>query len=202
VTHFWTFYTDDRYKAVADRLGASLDRFGLTLTACKAPDLGSWLANCNQKPQLLWKFRQEVAGPICCLDADCIVHKPPTYLTDDGALQYDAILWNKGVSSVFYVSSGVSWWNDTPVGGEMLKIWNDLAARRKMGLVDPLLKRVCAEFGDMAKIGRLPPEYHAVYWMDKVADDQIVISCNERQTEHGDGLYARNRVRMRELQVP
>jgi len=197
---FFTFWTDDNYRKAAERLRVSCDRWGIKTDFREASDQGSWRHNCNQKPRLLWALRQEYTCPIVCLDADCVVHARPDLLMEPH--DCDAILWNGGVPSRArrgYVSSGVTWWNNTTRARRMLKHWAKLSKLRLNKIVDPLLRVVCLEaMQHGARIETLPSAYMKPYWIRKrgLSANGIVISCNERPGTHTDGLYGRKRLRL------
>ncbi len=190
---FWTFYTDDRYKLAAARLGRSCEKFNIKFMMSSAPDLGRWRVNCNQKPMFLLAAYDKCDGPVVCLDADCVVHERPDFLLQPHP-GVDAILWAGGVGRR-YVSSGVCWWGRTGIARAMLQMWVDECARRRK-MADKQLKTVCDEFKETATMVKIPRAYLKPYWIRKKGVETPIISCNERMTEHKDGRYDRRRKRI------
>jgi hypothetical protein len=200
---FATFYTDDRYRALARRLARCCVVFGLRFLAIQGQDHGSWRRNCNQKPRLLELLRSRVPGPIVWLDADCVIHQPPTLFQGD--LSCDAVLWRGGRSGdKRYIGSQVMLWNDTPRARAMIATWAELSCSRPDSLADPLLKQVCDVWVDRARIDPLPDTYRSVYWAPAagLVREAIVISCNERASQAPDALPLRRRERLIDLLLP
>lgn len=199
---FATFYTSAAYRQDAERLGRCCLHFGLPFRSVQGEELGSWRRNCNQKPRLLAALRRAIAGPIVWLDADCVIHSRPGELLRER--QEDAVLWQGGISETRYVSSGVMWWNDTAVAREMIEDWSQRSAAALESQSDPLLKATCEHFRGRAAIGVLPPAYLKPYWkpVDGVAAHEIVISNNERRSEHADAAPRQDRTRLEPLRLP
>lgn len=200
---FATYYTDDGYQTLSRRLERCCGVFGLRFVALQGREHGSWRRNCNQKPRLLEALRSRLSGPIVWLDADCVIHQPPTLFQRE--LACDAILWRGGRSvDKRYIGSQVMWWNDTPDAHVMIAEWAELSRRCPDSLADPLLKEVCDRWVDRARIQALPDGYRAVYFdaTPRLAREQIVISCNERASGAPDAVCARSRTRLVELVLP
>lgn len=199
---FATFYTTDAYLRDAERLQRCCGVFGLAFTAVRGEEFGSWKRNCNQKPRLLDAMRRAIAGPIVWLDADCVIHHRPSALLQERG--DDAVLWQGGLSETRYVSSQVTWWNDTEAARAMIADWARRSREDPESLADPLLKATCEAWRGRAAIGVLPPEYLKPYWkpVEGVSPERIVISSNERRCEHADATPRQIRTRLEPLRLP
>ena len=79
---FVSYFTSDTpYEALAMELRASLDRFGLPHRIEPIPSRGSWVANTGLKARFIEKVWAESDGPICWVDADAAVLRPPGFLS-------------------------------------------------------------------------------------------------------------------------
>lgn len=202
VPMFAAFYTTEAYRTDAERLRRCCGVFGLPFTLIKGDEFGSWKRNCNQKPRLLRQLRRAIPGPIVWLDADCIIHQRPSALLQ--ARVEDALLWHGGISEKPYVSSQVMWWNDTATARAMIDDWAQRSIENPESLADPLLKATCDAWRGQAHIGTLPATYLKPYWkpVDGVRADGIVISSNERRSDHADATPRQVRVRLEPLTLP
>ena len=199
---FATFYTTPEYQEDAARLGRCCRAFGLPFTMVEGEELGSWKRNCNQKPRLLQRLRNAISGPIVWLDADCVIHRPPTVLLIDRP--EDAVLWQGGLGAKPYVSSQVMWWNDTAAARAMIADWAQRSVDNPESLADPLLKATCDAWRGSANVGTLPPEYIQPYWKPVELEHprDIVISSNERRCTHPDATPRQIRIRLQPLHLP
>jgi hypothetical protein len=202
VPTFASFYTNSDYRKDCERLERCCRHFGLPFMAIEGEELGGWKRNCNQKPRLLQRLRESVAGPIVWLDADCIIHRRPQSLLEPRT--DDAVLWQGGISDKHYVSSQVMWWGDTPVARAMIAEWAERSRDNPESLADPLLKATCESWRGRAKVAVLPAAYLKPYWkpVDGVAPDDIVISGNERRAVHPDATPRQIRTRLEPLRLP
>lgn len=107
---FVSYYTTDTpYEALAADLRASLDRHGLPHRIEPVPSRGSWVANTGLKARVVETAWQESDRPVCWLDADAAVLRPPTFLMGN---PFDfAIVRRKGwedISSCLYLGKSVA----------------------------------------------------------------------------------------------
>ena len=67
-----SFYTDARYRAMAEAMYVSACRFGVACEIQERPDLGSWVANTNQKPDAILDAMDRHPGraSVLWVDAD------------------------------------------------------------------------------------------------------------------------------------
>lgn len=114
------FTADTPYEALANRLRASLDKFGLPHRIEAIPSRGSWVANTGLKSAFIEKVWTETEGPICWVDADAELLRRPDFVFGN---PFDfAIVRRKGwydISSFVYLGSG-------QVVGEMISEWAEL----------------------------------------------------------------------------
>jgi hypothetical protein len=111
------------YEAEAERLRASLDRLGLEHELVPLPDRGSWNANCGLKPGVLRGVRERRPEALLWLDADAVVHAPPTLLAGepcDFAVQ---------MCDGWIMNSATVYLGPTPEADELLADWADRCER-------------------------------------------------------------------------
>ncbi len=81
---FVSYYTPDTpYEALAADLRASLDRFDLPHRIEPIASRGSWVANTGIKARFVERVWAESDGPICWLDADAAILRPPGFVCDN-----------------------------------------------------------------------------------------------------------------------
>lgn len=80
-----TMATDDRYLAYARKLAQSCDAHGLPCMIVRRPDLGTWVENTNQKPDVIRTALNDSDGPVLWIDADAEVRAEPALLYDSEA---------------------------------------------------------------------------------------------------------------------
>ncbi len=81
---FVSYYTPDTpYEALAADLRASLDRFGLPHRIEPIASRGSWVANTGIKARFVERAWAESDRPICWIDADAAILRPPTFVCDN-----------------------------------------------------------------------------------------------------------------------
>jgi hypothetical protein len=163
VVSYWTNSFYGTY--VQEKLVPGLDRFGIEWDIEQAPDLGSWVANVNQRPGFLLRMMEK--------------HKERNLLWIDA----DAEVLSEPVKAM-YVSEevGVSWWKATPEDGPrvysgtlhlrnvpavkaLVVLWRDIV-RSYPGVFDQ--EALGAALSLMARAIRvldLPPEY---CWIEPV----------------------------------
>lgn len=66
-----TFYSDERYKELADHLIQSGKYFGYYPYACPIKNVKSWGKAVSEKPRLIKKYYHKFGPPLLYLDADC-----------------------------------------------------------------------------------------------------------------------------------
>lgn len=94
-----TMFTDS-HRALAERLGESLQRFGLPFLLCEVPSVhrsisirgGDDLAYC--KPRFIRAAIEHHDRPILFVDADCVVRQPPELIARLCAEGYDFAIYN------------------------------------------------------------------------------------------------------------
>lgn len=78
---FVSYYTTDTpYEALAAELRASLDRHGLPHRISAVASRGSWVANTGLKARVIEAAWHDSGRPICWIDADAAILRPPTFL--------------------------------------------------------------------------------------------------------------------------
>lgn len=120
---FVSYYTSDTpYEALAMDLRASLDRFGLPHRIEPIPSRGSWVANTGLKARVVEKLWAESKGPICWIDADAAMLRPPGFLA---ANPFDFAIVRRGgwedIASLIYFAR-------TEAAGRLIGRWSRLCA--------------------------------------------------------------------------
>lgn len=120
---FVSYYTSDTpYEALAMELRASLDRLGLPHRIEPIPSRGSWVANTGLKARVVEKVWAESKGPICWIDADASILRPPTFLMGN---PFDiAFVRRKGWEDI----SSLIYFGRTEAAGRVLTEWVRLCA--------------------------------------------------------------------------
>ncbi|WP_147296774.1 hypothetical protein [Paracoccus thiocyanatus] len=78
---FVSYYTTDTpYEALAAELRASLDRHHLPHRIEPVASRGSWVANTGLKARVIQAAWQDSGRPVCWIDADAAILRPPTFL--------------------------------------------------------------------------------------------------------------------------
>ncbi|HYE63199.1 MAG TPA: hypothetical protein VD997_14485 [Phycisphaerales bacterium] len=131
-----SYYTPDgNYRAYADKLRASCDRFGIRHMIEELPSRGEWVRNIGLKPRFTLEKLQQTSGPVVWMDADCEIMQKPTLLEDD---RYDLMIYNWYAEP----NPGVRFLDPTRLGAAsgVFKIGHSRAAvefmRRWVGLCD------------------------------------------------------------------
>lgn len=115
---FICFYTRNTpYEALAARLEASLDQFGLDHRIVGVEPLGSWERNCAMKARFVRDQWRELGRPVVWLDADATVDADPVTLRRCGADFAIAKThgWEFGSGTVFFGA--------TEAAGRLLDRW-------------------------------------------------------------------------------
>ncbi len=120
---FVSYYTADTpYEALAADLRASLDRHGLPHRIEPVPSRGSWVANTGLKARFIERVWSESKGPICWLDADAAVLRPPAFLAEN---PFDfAIVRRDGWEDM----SGLLYFARSEAAGRLIAEWSRLCA--------------------------------------------------------------------------
>ncbi len=123
---FVSYYTPDTpYETLAADLRASLDRFGLPHRIEPIASRGSWVANTGIKARFVERVWAESDGPICWIDADAAILRPPGFLMGN---PFDfAIVRRQGwedISSCLYLGK-------SPTVGRLIANWSALCSEHQ-----------------------------------------------------------------------
>lgn len=120
---FVSYYTADTpYEALAADLRASLDRHGLPHRIEPVPSRGSWVANTGLKARVIETAWRESGRPVCWIDADAAILRPPTFLAGN---PFDvAFVRRNGWEDL----SGLVYLNKTLAAERLLAEWARLCA--------------------------------------------------------------------------
>ena len=156
-----SFYTNEAYRAHAERLKVSLDRLGIRHDIVELPDRGGSRANILQKPAFLRdRLRAHRPEPILWIDADALVSRPLDLLSENG---HDV-----GVYSRRYIGdvwAGTVYFAQTTTASRIVDRWVERCERRP-DLLDQVNLRFAIWLDNpAAKILHLPPEY---CWVERM----------------------------------
>ena len=120
---FVSYYTADTpYEALAADLRASLDRHGLPHRIEPVASRGSWVANTGLKARVIETAWRESDRPVCWIDADAAILRPPTFLMGN---PFDvAFVRRKGWEDL----SGLIFLNRSEKAEKLLSEWVHLCA--------------------------------------------------------------------------
>ena len=115
---FVSYYTTDTpYEGLAADLRASLDRHGLPHRIEPVASRGSWVANTGLKARVIQAAWQESGRPVCWIDADAAILRPPAFLMGN---PFDVAFVRRGgwedISYLIYL-------NTAPAVGRLLAEW-------------------------------------------------------------------------------
>lgn len=111
------FTTDTPYEGLAADLRASLDRHGLPHRIEPVASRGSWVANTGLKARVIETAWRESGRPICWIDADAAILRPPAFLMGN---PFDvAFVRRDGWEDISYLI----YLNATPAVGRLLAEW-------------------------------------------------------------------------------
>ena len=118
---FVSYYTPDTpYEALANDLRTSLDRFGLPHRIEPIASRGSWVANTGIKARFVERVWAESDGPICWIDADAAVLRPPGFVAGN---PFDiAFVRRRGWEDL----SGFLYLNKSDAAGRIVAEWSRL----------------------------------------------------------------------------
>lgn len=118
---FVSYYTPATpYEALAHQLRRSLDRFGLEHRIEPIPSQGSWVANTGLKSTFIERAWRESDRPICWVDADAELLRPPQFLYGN---PFDfAVVRRHG----WYLMSGVVYLGKGAATKQLLSRWGEL----------------------------------------------------------------------------
>lgn len=115
---FVSYFTENTpYEALADQLRRSLDAFDLPHRIEPIPSRGSWVSNTGLKSNFIAKAWSESDRPICWIDADAEVLRPPKFVFDN---PFDIAMVRRhgwyDISSLVYLGK-------SEVTGDLLTEW-------------------------------------------------------------------------------
>lgn len=118
---FVSYFTPDTpYEVLANDLRASLDHFGLPHRIEPIASRGSWVANTGIKARFVERVWAESDGPICWIDADAAVLRPPGFVAGN---PFDiAFVRRRGWEDL----SGFLYLNKSDAAGRIVAEWSRL----------------------------------------------------------------------------
>lgn len=176
-----SFYTvNGSYPALAARLRASCERFGLRHKIVEAPQRESWKDAINMKAGFILQSLLDERGPVLWLDCDCEVRKRPTLLMSGlmlpGSPDFAVYNWRTTDhdydESEITNSGGVSYWNYTAPAIELLVRWQVACSQHPACVDDQTLDAVWKKFRPPVRAMWLPKTYN---WMwSTESRDQVI----------------------------
>ena len=176
---FISYFTPNgRYPALARKLHASLDRFGLRSDLQPRPTFASWAEGCRHKSSFIRERLLHFRSPVVWMDIDTEVWQYPGLLFGD----HDLAIYNwfadrdhhmtgqipyAPAAPKLFCAGGVQKWGYTPAALELLETWIarfDTMSWEKGD--DPLLDSAFNAFETPLKTLWLPKTYNR---MDKMS---------------------------------
>lgn len=118
---FVSYFTKNTpYEALANQLRRSLDRFGLPHRIEALDSLGTWVANTGLKSKFIEKMWHQSDKPICWIDADAEILRPPTFVFGN---PFDIALVRR---SGWYDISSFVYLNKSVATGNLVSEWSKL----------------------------------------------------------------------------
>ena len=144
-----SFWTGSPWREHAVQLTADCRTLGLPFEIGRLPDLGSWVANCAQKPAYIRDMLRELSAPVLWIDADARILQKPALLADPKEefavhavpgretrkqIGRDPIPlpdgWPREELGCRWFNSGTVYVRPTPKAFELLDLWCQLAATK------------------------------------------------------------------------
>jgi 2-polyprenyl-3-methyl-5-hydroxy-6-metoxy-1,4-benzoquinol methylase len=113
-----SYYTEDSpYELLAARLRASCEAANLECRILPLKNRGCWEANTAAKADVISDVWKSSGRPVLWVDADAVIHKPPTLLAGTSAdfAIHKVLRWKFASGTVFF--------NQTALAGELLERW-------------------------------------------------------------------------------
>jgi len=174
-----SFYTDELYSRLASRLARSCEAYGLGVEIEEREDLGSWVANCGQKPTFILGMLEFHDRDVLWVDADAEFVSEPVGLDEqEGDLGLFITKWN------LYMS-GTLLFRNTVASREMLGGWIQ-EQKRFLDLPDEKTMRAVLERGGAVKTGQLSPGYAYVFdvWPHRYPDCKPIVLHKQASRIH------------------
>jgi hypothetical protein len=163
-------YFTPSYRANADVLRASCERFGHAHKIIELPEQGSWIGGIHKKCQVILNTLIDVRQPVVWIDADCELLKP---IPDQDWQDFDwaGHDWHTenrktnpdypATDDVLH-SGGVTIWNYTAPAIELLLRWHRALVANPEAVDDQVLDAVVNRAGVPLRWKHLPKEMN---WM-------------------------------------
>lgn len=150
-----SYYTPD-YKQHADRLIASLARYGLDYDVSEVPSRGKWVENCAYKPRHILAMREKYPDrPLIWIDADAEMKQEPKIFSQmNGADVAYCKLGDEVVSGTMYFAA-------TPEATALLTAWAEACDARQSEWDQVVFADVLREWSGKPAV--LPQEYYRVF---------------------------------------
>lgn len=154
MTIFVSFATP-AYHLEACSLVQSLEVLGLPYHVAMVPSEGDWVDNCARKAEVMLGLHGDT--PLCWVDADARVIRPPSLLGSQAMGAAD-VAWHTFEG---HPASGTVWVAGGPAGHRFLKAWRQACEWNRGTWDQRLLETALVASG--ARHYELPPEYCFIY---------------------------------------
>lgn len=162
-------YFTPAYRAEADELRATLDRFSLPHDIRSMEDFGEWTVNCGQKASFVREMvRQHPNNAIVWLDADARVQKPPELFA---TLAADvAFHLHKG----YELLSSTLYFEPTVATIELLDDWHERCGRQP-NRWDQIVLHEAIRSRPSLRLSHLPQQYACIFDSGPLPPDEAII---------------------------
>jgi hypothetical protein len=144
-----TFYTDDSYKAHAERLEKSVKALGWEFVSESLPDKGSVKANWTHKPAFIRKQLEQNRCPILWIDADAEIKVKPTLLE---TISCNVAAHHSGL----FMAGTIFFCYGDDITFSLFDKWEALIAE---GIEEPIAFSRAVEETPNLRVSSLPPTY-------------------------------------------
>ncbi len=155
-----SYYTDELYLHLANRLCASCQSFGLEYDIGRRKDAGAWLSNCAQKPSFILDMLEEHGRDVLWVDADAEFVGEPVGLDADCDFGFFITTWQRYMSGTLLI-------RNTEASHSLVRDWIEQQRRNPKKMDEETMRDVVVGRGGI-KTAQLDPGYLYVFDIWKI----------------------------------
>ena len=162
-----SYFTDMYYREKAERMAASAEIHGLKVWMYDRPDLGNWVRNCGQKPQVILSAMKLFPNQdILWVDADALFRAYPTDMDDFHGVCDLAVRYRGG-----QVLSGTIYLANNSRVRRFVEEWITEQGKSRTKWDQQTLQTVMTRRRDL-RVMRLPEKFCFIFDLDKKGRDR------------------------------
>jgi hypothetical protein len=160
-----SFYTNDRYREMAEKMKASAESVGLDchIYEYREEDAIGWGKILYLKPIIILRAMEEFGDDILWCDADTRFHQHPNELFQMAGDPWIAAY----VEGKRYLWGGFMWVQNSDGGRKIMDIWQKENQMFPRGLDDHNCWQAIMKYGLGKHVHRLPPSYQWNGWISQ-----------------------------------